>query len=123
MSGAIRPEQPEPISIQEESSSRPDDLAPFVVKLEQMLQDESAKPYVDWNDAGDGLFVPDAHMFSQHVLPRFFKSSNVSSFVRQLNVYDFHKVSHENCAVLEFQHPNFLKGREDLLPGAAPVHG
>lgn len=65
----------------------------------------------------------DEQRFAKEILPKYFKHNNMASFVRQLNMYGFRKVVHvdsgivklERDGLVEFQHPYFKQGREDLL--------
>eukprot|EP00953_Heterococcus_sp_UTEX-ZZ885_P011470 6644-Heterococcus_DN1.PRE.3 len=52
--------------------------------------------------------------FSDTVLPQYFKHGNIQSFVRQLNMYDFHKTVADPTNG-EFRHPLFRKGQRDML--------
>ncbi|GAA5992190.1 hypothetical protein JCM10908_001811 [Rhodotorula pacifica] len=98
----------------------------FLNKLYSMVSDQSTDDLIRWSDDGDSFFVPSADRFGKELLPRFFKHSNFGSFVRQLNMYGFHKVPHlqqgvlkrdqsEEADVLEFSNPHFMRGQPDLL--------
>ncbi|XP_008934616.1 PREDICTED: heat shock factor protein 2 [Merops nubicus] len=72
---------------------------------------------------GQSFLVLDEQTFAKEILPKYFKHNNMASFVRQLNMYGFRKVVQvdsgfvklERDGPVEFQHPYFKQGREDLL--------
>ncbi|KAI9265126.1 HSF-type DNA-binding-domain-containing protein [Phascolomyces articulosus] len=87
-----------------------------------MLEDASIKHLISWSQNGDLFSVTNPTSFSRTVLPQYFKHNNWQSFVRQLNMYGFHKVNdmiHSNLTTesqnWEFKHPHFRRGAvEDL---------
>ncbi|KAJ7036183.1 HSF-type DNA-binding-domain-containing protein [Mycena alexandri] len=98
-----------------------DTTSDFVKKLYRMLEDRSFQDVVSWGCEGDCFVVKNTNEFAKSILPRMFKHSNFSSFVRQLNKYDFHKVKNtdENLFGEEsswtFRHPDFHEDRRDAL--------
>ncbi|KAJ3085490.1 hypothetical protein HK102_014118 [Quaeritorhiza haematococci] len=98
----------------------------FIQKLYKILEDDVCRHLICWSATGTSFLVLDAVEFAKQVLPKVFKHNNYTSFVRQLNLYGFHKVnrsyhrhnSHESerdHGPREFFHPSFIRYRPDLL--------
>uniref|UniRef100_A0A8C7GBN2 Heat shock transcription factor 1 n=1 Tax=Oncorhynchus kisutch TaxID=8019 RepID=A0A8C7GBN2_ONCKI len=95
----------------------------FLTKLWTLIEDPDTDPLICWSPNGNSFHVFDQGQFSKDVLPKYFKHNNMTSFVRQLNMYGFRKVVHIEQGGLvkpekddmEFQHPYFIRGQEPLL--------
>nr|6J6W_A Chain A, Heat shock factor protein 4 [Homo sapiens]6J6W_B Chain B, Heat shock factor protein 4 [Homo sapiens] len=95
----------------------------FLGNLWALVGDPGTDHLIRWSPSGTSFLVSDQSRFAKEVLPQYFKHSNMASFVRQLNMYGFRKVvSIEQGGLLrperdhvEFQHPSFVRGREQLL--------
>jgi FtsZ-binding cell division protein ZapB len=92
--------------------------------MNSMVDDHTTDELIRWSEDGLSFIVVRHEEFAKNVLPRFFKHSNFSSFVRQLNMYGFHKVPHLQNGVLstegeterwEFSNPHFQRNQPDLL--------
>lgn len=100
----------------------------FVMKIWSMVNDPANHDYIRWNDDGKTFQVFQREDFMKIILPKYFKHNNFASFVRQLNMYGWHKVQDINNGTLnqscdkngldeiwQFENPNFIRDREDLL--------
>ncbi|KAJ2162717.1 Flocculation suppression protein [Coemansia sp. RSA 552] len=96
--------------------------AAFVSKLYAMVADAGTDGLIAWTADGDCFKVTDPAEFSREVLPAYFKHGNWQSFVRQLNMYGFHKVSDlayggvfGDTQLWLFKHACFQRGQLALL--------
>ncbi|XP_051763717.1 heat shock factor protein [Ctenopharyngodon idella] len=96
----------------------------FVSKLWALVETQSTNDLICWSQDGSSFLVQDEQRFSREVLPLYFKHCNMTSFVRQLNMYGFHKVVHVDAGLpkadgqvncVEFQHEDFQRAQPQLL--------
>ena len=88
-----------------------------------MLNDDSNTKLIQWAEDGKSFIVTNREEFVHQILPNYFKHSNFASFVRQLNMYGWHKVQDVKSGSIQsssddkwqFENENFIRGREDLL--------
>jgi heat shock transcription factor len=81
---------------------------------------------IRWSDDGNSFVVLDEDEFARTLIPELFKHNNYASFVRQLNMYGFHKKvglsdnsmrasERKNKSPSEYANPYFKRGHPDLL--------
>ncbi|CAD8051165.1 unnamed protein product [Paramecium sonneborni] len=85
----------------------------FILKTYQMLEDQNNTNIISWTTQGTAFIVYNQILLEKEVLQNFFKHSNYSSFVRQLNLYNFKKVKSNEGQI--FKHKCFRKGMKSML--------
>lgn len=88
----------------------------FLAKLWKMVDDPKIDNLISWSPSGKSFFIRNQAKFATNLLPHYYKHSNMASFIRQLNMYGFHKkVSVELGGLkcdkdeIEFAHQYFVK--------------
>ena len=101
----------------------------FLSKLYDILNNTTYKEIIYWNKEGKGIIIANVNEFSTMILPKYFRSSTYSSFVRQLNLYGYHKIQgvieegegyehdklNKNSTMEDFQQILKLKKRRNLM--------
>jgi len=74
------------------------DLNRFIAKTYRIIN--SDEPTACWVQGGKSFLILDPKKFSKTVLPKHFKHSKFSSFVRQLNFYGFRKLRIKSSSLI-----------------------
>jgi len=91
-----------------------DSIPSFIRKTYDILEERKFPEIIDWNPEGTALVIKKPSEFCQKVLPTYFKHNNLTSFVRQLNMYNFHKRRTQNIDHV-YYHELFQRGKKHLL--------
>ncbi|KAI5640591.1 HSF-type DNA-binding domain-containing protein [Phthorimaea operculella] len=94
----------------------------FLGKLWKLVNDSETNHLISWSPGGKTFVIKNQADFARELLPLYYKHNNMASFIRQLNMYGFHKItSVENGGLryekdeIEFSHPCFMRGHAYLL--------
>ncbi|KAI9680331.1 MAG: stress-responsive transcription factor hsf1 [Trizodia sp. TS-e1964] len=109
-----------------EAQTKRKHIPPFVQKLRSFLDDKKNITLIRWSERGDAFIVLDEDEFAKTLIPELFKHNNYASFVRQLNMYGFHKrvglsdnsmraSERKNKSPSEYSHPYFKREFPDWL--------
>lgn len=98
----------------------------LTLALCSFLDESKNTELIRWSDRGDSFVVLDEDEFAKTLIPELFKHNNYASFVRQLNMYGFHKrvglsdnsmkaSERKNKSPSEYYNPYFKRGHPNLL--------
>ncbi|KAJ5795331.1 hypothetical protein N7457_001930 [Penicillium paradoxum] len=126
------------LTAKRDSQAKRKQIPPFVQKLSRydtpitltekrsFLDESKNTELIRWSDDGNSFVVLDEDEFARTLIPELFKHNNYASFVRQLNMYGFHKKvglsdnsmrasERKNKSPSEYANPYFKRGHPDLL--------
>ena len=84
----------------------------FLLKLYEILNKEEYNKIIHWSKNGSYIVITNIIALTNFVLPTYFNHQNYSSFVRQLNMYNFHKIrTNPNKKEQYFIHEIFNKSK------------
>ena len=83
----------------------------FLQKLYDILNDKESNDIIHWNSDGQSIVITNINKLCNKILPKYYRHTNYSSFVRQLNLYGFTKNKDYNDTKesVSFIHDNFNK--------------
>ncbi|CAH8622477.1 unnamed protein product [Heterobilharzia americana] len=105
------------------SGSALQSIPAFLSKLKLLVDDEETNDLIYWDPLGTSFHIRDGNRLAKELLPQYFKHNNLSSFVRQLNMYGFRKINRVDASMptksdtedMEFSHPFFIRNKDSLL--------
>ena len=95
-------------------------IQPFIKKLLQLFDDSGLSNIIIWEEVGNyGLItIIDPERLENEVLPKYYRHTRTSSFIRQLNIHGFKKVfkrrEKTSANSLVYVNKYFLRSQQSL---------
>lgn len=100
-----------------EQSKAQEGPEPFPQKLYRLLEevaDLGNEDVMSWMPGGLSFRIHKPRAFVRDIAPKYFRHTKITSFMRQLQMYSFHRIC-EGGIVDIYMHPNFKRGFPDHL--------
>jgi len=94
----------------------------FLFKLVEILDEKELEDIISWDPTGVMVVIKNPRLLAQNVLTKYFDNTKYASFLRQLCFYGFRKTT-KKMKNRVYYHPNFRRGRIDLLKTIERAHG
>ncbi|CEP01281.1 HSF-type DNA-binding domain-containing protein [Plasmodiophora brassicae] len=88
-------------------------IPPFLTALWDMVDSPENVNLISWSQEGRSFVVHDPNGLEE-LLPQYFKHNRFTSFIRQLNMYQFTRIVTDNCK-WEWMHEGFRRDAPELL--------
>ena len=85
----------------------------FPVKLHALLGSGKYEEIISWQPTGRSFIIYNPKEFVKSVMPKYFRQTKLRSFQRQLNLYNFKRIT-EGTDIGGYYHSKFLRGAPDL---------
>ena len=96
------------------TSSSSKGMTTFPYKLYETLNDKRSESSINWLPHGLAFRIHDKEEFSTHVMPRYFKTTKMRSFQRQLNLWGFQRIVF-GADIGAWWHVSFVMGHPQYL--------
>jgi hypothetical protein len=86
----------------------------FPGMLREILSDEEHAHIISWSHSGKHFVIHDIHLFTNVILPKYFRQVIFRSFVRKLNRWGFKSLGISKAVAPSFGHIYFLRDAPEL---------
>lgn len=89
----------------------------FIRSLHTMINDTANHHLIRFSDDGKSVEIHNEQDFTAELLPKYYKHSSMSSFIRQLNNYGFRttQTNLDRRILTVYSHSLFVRGNDHLI--------
>lgn len=88
----------------------------FITKLLDILENKDLEEIISWNKDGNIIEIKSETKFIEEILPKYFKYSKMTNFIRSLNMYNFKKIKdYDKEGAIAYSNSFFKKDCHSLI--------